>query len=136
MTTESIVAIEYLDAGLEPGRTYAYRVTAVDDNGNESEASETVRTEVRIEPCSRGAGRPPREKKASFFSLTPTCGAAGAGAPLRGFGRAQPAKPAACLDSKTADGLHPSMGRPVPAACHEEETSYLDASGTFGRLPT
>ena len=38
---------EYVDDRVRTGRTYIYRVTAVDDQGNESEASEEVTTTLR-----------------------------------------------------------------------------------------
>ena len=46
LTAEPGLELEYLDATVSSGRAYSYYVSAVDRNGNESEASETVDVEV------------------------------------------------------------------------------------------
>jgi len=46
LTTEPIDALELTDTGVESGRTYLYRVTAVDQEGNESDPGPEVAAEV------------------------------------------------------------------------------------------
>ncbi len=46
-TFEPLAGLEHSDTGLVPGNTYLYRVTAVDQLGNEGPPSETVAAEVR-----------------------------------------------------------------------------------------
>jgi hypothetical protein len=43
LTAQPIQATEYVDTGVAPGRTYVYRVTAVDQVGNESDPGGEVR---------------------------------------------------------------------------------------------
>lgn len=47
LTSEPIETLEFLDSGLAPGRTYAYRLTAVDMEGNEGVPGEEVEVQVR-----------------------------------------------------------------------------------------
>lgn len=47
LTSEPIRTLEFLDTGLAPGRTYAYRLTAVDAEGNEGVPGEEVEVQVR-----------------------------------------------------------------------------------------
>lgn len=42
-----LIRTEYVDEALEPGRTYLYRITAVDEEGNEGPPSDEVRVEAR-----------------------------------------------------------------------------------------
>lgn len=42
-----LIRTEYVDEALEPGRTYMYRITAVDEEGNEGPPSDEVRAEAR-----------------------------------------------------------------------------------------
>jgi fibronectin type 3 domain-containing protein len=47
VTTEPVVALEYLDTGLVAGNTYRYRVAAVDRSGNEGQPGAAVEGIVR-----------------------------------------------------------------------------------------
>ncbi len=47
LNSDFVMGPEFRDATVEPGRTYAYRVTAVDRHGNESAPSATVKAQVR-----------------------------------------------------------------------------------------
>lgn len=47
LTEEPSAEVEYLDRDVAPGETYAYRVTALDELGNESEPSPAAETLVR-----------------------------------------------------------------------------------------
>lgn len=47
LTPEPIRGLEYLDRGLPSGTTVIYRITAVDQMGNESEPTAEIRTDVR-----------------------------------------------------------------------------------------
>lgn len=42
LTPEPLTVTEYVDTDVEPGTTYTYRVAAMDDTGNESEAAEAT----------------------------------------------------------------------------------------------
>ena len=44
---EPAAEVEYADPDVEPGAPYAYRVTAVDELGNESEPSAVAETLLR-----------------------------------------------------------------------------------------
>jgi hypothetical protein len=60
ITTSVITQTEYLDQGLENGKTYYYFITAVDQAGNESEKSEPVSATPQAQ-----------EPTVSFSDLTP-----------------------------------------------------------------
>ncbi len=46
ITDNPTSALEYLDTGLSPGQSYAYRLSAIDGNGNEGEPSSEVQATI------------------------------------------------------------------------------------------
>jgi fibronectin type 3 domain-containing protein len=47
LTPQPIQATEYVDTAVAPGQSYTYRVTAIDQTGNESDPGGEVRATVQ-----------------------------------------------------------------------------------------